>query len=173
MNVLTALLLMTSLSLVSNALAQDIEPPFGIRHYDTGPAPHFVLANIDGEEFSFESTRGNWVFLHFWASWCGPCKVEMPAIQKLSEMIPDDRLQIVMINTAEDEDTIFEFLASINMNLDSLMDSDGEVTELWQPRGLPTTILIDPRGNVKYQAVGGREWHQPPYSDFLYRLTAD
>ena len=53
MNMLRALLLMTCLSAVSNALAQDIEPPFGIRHYDTGPAPDFVLANIDGEEFSF------------------------------------------------------------------------------------------------------------------------
>jgi len=170
-NMLRTLLLITSLSIVSNATAGDLEPPFGIRHYDKGPAPGFVLANIDGEQFSFESTRGKWVFLHFWASWCGPCKVEMPAIEKLSQMIPDDRLQIVMINTAEDEDTIFEFLASINMDLDTLMDSDGEVTELWKPRGLPTTILIDPRGNVKYQAIGGREWHKPPYSDFMNRLT--
>lgn len=171
MNMLRTLLLITGLLISSTAVAQNIEPPFGIRHYDSGPAHDFVLKNIDGEAFSLESTRGKWVFLHFWASWCGPCKVEMPAIQKLSEMIPEDRLQIVMINTAEDEDTIFEFLASVNMGLDSLMDIDGEVTELWKPRGLPTTILIDPRGNVKYQAIGGREWHKPPYSDFMHRLT--
>ena len=173
MKMLRTLLLIASISICSAAAAQDIEPPFGIRHYDSGAAHDFVLKDMDGETFSFDSTRGKWVFLHFWASWCGPCKVEMPAIQKLSEMIPEDQLQIVMINTAEDEDTIFEFLASINMELDTLLDSDGEVTELWQPRGLPTTIIIDPRGKVKYQAVGGREWHRPPYSDFIRSLAAE
>ena len=171
MNVLTALLLMTSLSLVSNALAQDIEPPFGIRHYDTGPAPHFVLANIDGEEFSFESTRGNWVFLHFWASWCGPCKEEMPAIQQLADIM-EDKLSIVMINTAEDEDTIFEFLATVNVELNTLMDIDGLVTETWKPRGLPTSFLINPGGEIKYQAIGGREWNKPEYIEFLKKLIA-
>jgi thiol-disulfide isomerase/thioredoxin len=151
--------------------ADPVEPPFGIRHYDTGPAKNFVLKDIDGERFEFSETRGRWVFLHFWASWCGPCRLEMPAIQQLANTFPEDKLAIVMINTAENEDTIFEFLASINVDIPSLMDIDGEVTEMWQPRGLPTTILIDPDGNVKYQAIGGREWNNPVYIDFIRTLT--
>ncbi len=75
-----------------------------------------------------------------------------------------------MINTAEDEDTIFEFLAAIDVELNSLMDVDGLVTEVWEPRGLPTTFLINPKGEVKYQAIGGREWDKPEYTGFLKKL---
>ena len=154
-----------------NALAGPVEPPKGIRHYETGPAPGFTLADMDGETFQLESARGKWVFLHFWASWCGPCREEMPAIQTMHEQFNDDQLGMVLVNTAEDEDTIFSFLAEIGMEMSSLMDRDGLVTEKYKPRGLPTTILIDPAGNVQYQAIGGREWHQPEYVEFLNKLT--
>jgi hypothetical protein len=75
-----------------------------------------------------------------------------------------------MVNTAEDEDTIFEFLAAIDVELNSLMDIDGQVTEVWKPRGLPTTFLINTKGEVKYQAIGGREWDKPEYIQFIKQL---
>lgn len=155
----------------SVVFAEDIKPPFGIRHYDKGLAPDFSLTDIDGETFQLRSTRGHWVFLHFWASWCGPCQEEMPTIQQL-ENIMQDKLNIVMINTAEDEDTIFEFLAAINVELNSLLDKDGQVTEAWKPRGLPTSFLINPEGEIKYQAIGGRDWDKSEYINFLKQLTA-
>ena len=145
-------------------------PPKGIRVYDIGSTPNFTLKDIDGESFMLENTRGNWVFLHFWASWCGPCRKEMPAIQRMSELIQDDKLDIVMINTAEDEDTIFSFLGETGTELSSLMDKDGLVTETWKPRGLPTTFLIDPNGVVRYQAIGGREWDKATYTGFIKQL---
>lgn len=150
--------------------ADQIKVPFGIRHYDIGTAQNFTLNDIDGEKFELHNTKGNWVFLHFWASWCGPCREEMPVIQKLAGAMQDKKFQIVMINTAEDEDTVFEFLATINVDLNSLMDVDGQVTEAWKPRGLPTTFLINPKGEVKYQAIGGREWDSPEYIEFLKKL---
>ena len=150
--------------------SNEMKVPFGIRHYDTGVAQNFSLEDVDGETFELKNSRGHWVFLHFWASWCGPCREEMPAIQKLSETLQDKKFQIVMINTAEDEDTIFEFLATIDVELNSLMDVDGLVTEVWKPRGLPTTFLINPEGEVKYQAIGGREWEKPLYINFLKQL---
>ena len=152
------------------AISEELTPPFGIRIYDIGAAQNFTLQDIDGEKFELRETRGQWVFLHFWASWCGPCREEMPAIQKLSEVIPENKLQIVMINTAEDEDTIFEFLGTIGVDLNSLMDTDGQVTETWKPRGLPTTFLINPQGEVKYQAIGGRDWQKPEYIEFINKL---
>jgi thiol-disulfide isomerase/thioredoxin len=146
------------------------QPPKGIRVYETGSATNFTLKDTEGETFMLETTRGKWVFLHFWASWCGPCRKEMPAIQRMSELIQDDRLAIVMINTAENEDTIFSFLGETGTELDSLMDRDGLVTEAWQPRGLPTTFLIDPNGRVRYQAIGGREWDTALYTGFIRKL---
>ena len=95
----------------------------------------------------------------------------MPAIQQLNETFASDKFEIVLINTAENEDTIFSFLAEIGIEMNSLMDADGLVTEKYKPRGLPTTILIDPQGKVQYQAIGGREWHNPVYIDFLSALA--
>ena len=171
---ITRILLLLSIQLLTiNVLAAPLDPPRGIRHYETGPAPGFSLADMDGENFALESARGRWVFLHFWASWCGPCREEMPAISKMHEQLNDDQWVIVLVNTAEDEDTIFSFLGEIGMDMSSLMDSDGLVTEKYRPRGLPTTILIDPKGNVQYQAIGGREWHQPEYVEFLRQLSSN
>ena len=171
---ITRILLLLSMQLLTiNVLAAPLDPPRGIRHYETGPAPGFSLADMDGENFALESARGRWVFLHFWASWCGPCREEMPAISKMHEQLNDDQWVIVLVNTAEDEDTIFSFLGEIGMDMSSLMDSDGLVTEKYRPRGLPTTILIDPKGNVQYQAIGGREWHQPEYVEFLRQLSSN
>ena len=162
-----------TLCLLMCALAYAAEPPTppkGIRVFESGSAPDFTLKDIDGETFELDTTRGKWVFLHFWASWCGPCRREMPAIQRLSELIQDDKLVIVMINTAENEDTIFSFLGETGVELNSLMDRDGLVTDAWRPRGLPTTFLIDPDGQVRFQAIGGREWDKAAYTGFLKEL---
>ena len=97
----------------------------------------------------------------------------MPAIQRMISTFDNDKLEIVLINTAENEDTIFSFLGEIGMDMNSLMDVDGQVTEKYKPRGLPTTILIDPDGNVQYQAIGGREWYKPEYINFLNQLVND
>mgnify|MGYP000238784198 CR=1 FL=1 len=95
----------------------------------------------------------------------------MTAIQKLADALKSEKFQIVMINTAEGEDTIFEFLAAIDVELNSLMDVDGMVTEAWKPRGLPTTFLISPKGEIRYQAIGGRDWGNTEYVDFIRHLT--
>lgn len=150
--------------------ADNEKPPFGIREYNIGLAPNFELEDIDGEIFKLDSTRGQWVFLHFWASWCGPCRKEMPTIQSLSDIIDEDKLYFVLVNVAEDEDTIFNFLGIVAPNLVSMMDSDGDVAEVWKPRGLPTTFLIDPQGRIRYQVIGGRDWDKPLYAEFIKSL---
>ncbi|PCJ84574.1 MAG: alkyl hydroperoxide reductase [Thiotrichaceae bacterium] len=157
----------------STISAAEIEPPSGIRHYEIGLAKNFNLTDIDGENFQLNSARGQWVFLHFWASWCGPCREEMPTLQVLADTFSDDTLKIVMVNTAEDEDTIFTFLSAINVDINSLLDVDGLVTEEWKPRGLPSTFLINPEGEVKYQAIGGRDWGKPVYINFIKQLVSN
>ena len=81
-----------------------------------------------------------------------------------------ENMALAFINTAEDEDTIFSFLSIHAPELRALMDRDGLVTEQWKPRGLPATYLVDPKGMVRYQALGGREWHTPAYLSFLRGL---
>ena len=80
-------------------------------------------------------------------------------------------LEVVLVNTAETEDEVFLFLGIVAPDLLPLMDIDGQVTEVWQPRGLPATYLVDPVGNIQYQALGGREWDKPVYLEFLRGLS--
>lgn len=163
---LSAILLALLFSL--NAFA--VTEPKGIRPVPAGEAPDFRLADMDGNWFQLKDARGSWVFVHFWASWCGPCRKEMPSIQRMEEKMRDSTLEIVMINTAEDEDTIFSFMSIYAPDMTTLMDRDGLATEPWQPRGLPATYLVDPEGKLRYQALGGRPWDQPGYLDFLRAL---
>ena len=144
--------------------------PKGILVLDGRSAPPLMLRNMDGETWDINDARGHWVFVHFWASWCGPCRREMPGIERMISALGDSELEIVLINTAETEDEVFIFLGIVAPELVPLMDSDGKVTEVWQPRGLPATYLVDPEGNIQYQALGGREWEKPVYLTFLRSL---
>ena len=144
--------------------------PRGIMTLDGRAAPALLLDDMDGEPWDIGEARGRWVFVHFWAAWCGPCRREMPTIQAIYPQFDAGELEIVIINTAESEDTVFEFLAAVAPDLNPLMDKDGLVTEHWQPRGLPATFLVDPAGRLQYLALGGRPWDAPEYMRFLKRL---
>ena len=78
---------------------------------------------------------------------------------------------MLLVNTAESDDDVFTFLASVSPELTTFMDRDGQVTERWQPRGLPSTFFVDPQGRLQYQALGGRDWGSKPFLEFLRGLT--
>lgn len=156
-------------SLASGA-AGALDAPKGVLTIDGFPAPALRLADVDGKVTDLAALRGRWVMLHFWASWCGPCRKEMPTIQALSVHPLARRMEIVLVNTAESEEKIFEFLTVVAPDLTTLRDADGKVTEQWAPRGLPSTFLIDPQGRIRYVALGGRTWNSAAFLDFLDRL---
>ena len=147
--------------------------PGGVIQTDGYAAPPLILADLDGQAFDLTELRGRWAFVHFWASWCGPCRKEMPAIQRMSDTLGDSALAIVLVNTAETEDAVFSFLGIVAPALTTLMDRDGLVTEQWQPRGLPASFLVDPGGRVRYLALGGRPWDEDTYLDFLRALPGE
>ncbi len=144
--------------------------PKGIMKLDGRAAPALVLEDMDGQAWDIGEARGRWVFVHFWAAWCGPCRREMPTIQAIYPQFDAAKLEIIVINTAESEDTVFEFLAAVAPDINPLMDKDGLVTERWQPRGLPATFLVDPAGRLQYLALGGRPWDTPDYMKFLLKI---
>lgn len=164
-------ILVFSFSLTSPSLAAEpVTLPKGILKLTPYPAPQTKLDDLDGETYLLNQDKGAWVFIHFWASWCGPCREEMPAIQNMISTLQAEGLKIAMINTAEDEDRVFSFLSAYAPDIRPLMDRDGQVTEDWRPRGLPATYLVDPDGQVRYQALGGRAWDTSPYMSFLRSL---
>jgi thiol-disulfide isomerase/thioredoxin len=152
-------------------LAGEIALPRGVIAVTPRPAPPLLLQNMDGEKFELIKAGKQWAFVHFWASWCGPCRREMPTIQTLIAELAGSPLTFAIVNTAESDDTVFSFLASVAPEINSLMDYDGLVTEAWQPRGLPSTYLVDPEGMIRYVVIGGQAWHSKEYQTFLLRLT--
>jgi thiol-disulfide isomerase/thioredoxin len=146
-------------------------PPPGLLPLDGKPAPPLVLSDSDGIALDLTTLRGEWVLVHFWASWCGPCRREMPTLSSMREQVSASDLALVLVNTAETDDEVFSFLGVTAPDLDSLMDRDGQVTKAWGPRGLPSSFLVDPDGRLRYIALGGRKWDSAPYLDFLRALT--
>lgn len=154
---------------IAHADGRDI--PKGIIKIMPRTTSSFTLNDIDGNAYHYKPASGHWSFVHFWASWCGPCRKEIPTLQTLIKRMKNKSLEIIIINTAETEDTVFTFLGGVAPDLNSLLDTDGEITELWQPRGLPSTYLVDPQGKLRYIALGGQPWHKPEYLNFLLALT--
>lgn len=146
------------------------KPPVGILTLDGRPAAAVRLKDMDGKEVNLAKLKGHWVLVHFWASWCGPCRREMPTLAQLLKNLPAPGLRVILINTAETDDEVFSFLASVAPELNTYMDRDGLVTEQWQPRGLPSTFFVDPQGRLRYLALGGRDWMAPPFQEFLRKL---
>ena len=157
----------------SSSLSMTITPPKGVLPVANRVAPPLVLNDIEGRRFDLSDRKGQWVFVHFWASWCRPCQREIPAIQRMVEKRQDDSLALAIVNTAESEDVVFTFLGVLAPDLLPLMDRDGLVTEAWQPRGLPSTYLVDPDGMIRYQVLGGQAWDEDDYMKFLTAITMD
>ncbi|MEZ5541738.1 MAG: TlpA disulfide reductase family protein [Pseudomonadota bacterium] len=126
-------------------------------------APEFTLADMDGERHSLSGYRGSWVLVNFWATWCPPCRKEMPALERLYQDYGERGLKVLALNQWEDADHVFSYMGELNVfpSFPILFDPDSRVADAWGVRGLPTTFLVDPQGRIVYRAVGGRDFAHP------------
>lgn len=111
------------------------------------PVPAFSLSAPDGASLSSEALSGRALAINFWASWCGPCRHEIPLLVDRQAELPEDLL-ILAVNVRESESKIVEFATEVGMELPIVLDPDGSVGDLFGVRGLPTTIFVDPQGNL-------------------------
>ena len=122
-------------------------------------APDFTLPNMSDNEVSLYDFQGQRIFLNFWASWCPPCKAEMPAIQKLYKN--NEEIKVLTVNTQESKDKVFDFLMSNNYSFPTLLDKNGSVTGgKYLVRGIPTTFIIDKEGIIKARHSGALTYEQ-------------
>lgn len=130
-------------------------------------APAFELQGEDGETYRLADFRGRVVVLNFWATWCSPCREEMPSMERAWQKVEDQGIAFLGVNVGEGADTIFEFTGRYPVSFPLLMDSDGEVVKRYPVSGLPTTYIIGPDGQVVRRVVGSREWDDPMLLDLL------
>lgn len=122
------------------------------------PAAIFDLKSLDGGTLHSKELTGKVVVLNFWATWCGPCREEMPALAKLQERFDPTQVRVVTVTTDLHPQGIKQFLDHLGIRLTVLFDEDQEVSRSFMVRGLPTTVVITPDGRAVGRAVGPRAW---------------
>jgi len=118
------------------------------------PAPDFQLPNLEGQVVSLSDFRGKPVLLNFWATWCSPCRFEMPFIQSIFEESSDTGLVILAINIGETPSRVRDFIQSGNFSFLVLLDTNQDVALEYNIRGIPTTFFIDKEGVIQVIKVG-------------------
>ncbi len=146
----------------SSRLLKKLNKPFS--------APDTALMDMDGKLHKLSDYRGKPVIVNFWATWCPPCREELPSMNRAWAKVKTEGIEMLAVNMGEDEDTIFPFTGEYPIDFTILLDKDGQFALDWQVKGLPTTYVVDPGGLVVYQAVGGREWDDDAILDSVREL---
>ena len=117
-------------------------------------APDFTLNTIDNKQISLSNYRGRPVILNFWATWCGPCRYEVPAFKAFSEKYPQEDVAVIAVNTQDDPDSARGYAIADKLKFVIPVDPTGAVAGLYNIRGLPTTYIIDGKGVITSIKIG-------------------
>ena len=117
-------------------------------------APDFSLTNLEGSQVSLSDFRGQVVLLNFWATWCAPCRVEMPSFQTYYENYRSQEFVVVGIDFNEPEETVRQFAQELGLSFPLLLDPGGEIQDLFNIRGYPSSVFIRPDGTIGILHIG-------------------
>lgn len=147
------------------------------------PAPALTLDRLDGGTASLSDYRGRVVLLNIWATWCGPCVREMPAIQAAYERYRDQGFEVLAVAVDQNpgsprpdggvDGPVSDFVDRFGLTFPVLLDPTGGTERLYGVDGLPTTFLIDREGKVRVRELGGRFWDSEPYSTMIEALLEE
>lgn len=123
--------------------------------------PQFTLPDLDGKPVQFSDFKGRVVLVNFWATWCPPCRAEIPSMERAWARLKDGGVAMLAVHVGGDAERIWDFLGEFNVTFPVLIDKSSAVSKAWQTIGLPTTYVADPQGRKALRAIGGREWDHP------------
>ena len=126
-------------------------------------APDFTLYDIDGNEVSLSDFRGKKVFLNFWATWCPPCKEEMPDMQLFHKQEEENDIVVIAVNIGESKSKVKDFIDSKGYEFLTLLDSKKEIAKLYNVNAIPTTFFINSQGVKIKSKIGGMELEDMEY----------
>jgi thiol-disulfide isomerase/thioredoxin len=140
-------------------------------------APDFKLRDMDGNDRSLGEFRGKVVLLNLWATWCPPCRKEMPSMERLYQKLKGEGapFEVLAVNQWESPDHVFSYLGQLEVlpSFPILFDSESRVADALGVKGLPTSFLLGKDGRVVYRAVGGRELDHPSIEQVVRALLAE
>ena len=146
------------------------------------PAPDFAVADLDGDTVRLSDHLGHVVMVSIWATWCGPCRYEMPSMERLYQELADDGLEILAVSI-DVEAGMFDlfgrpggdiqaFADSLGLTFPLLHDPSGGIQQIYQTTGVPETFLIGRDGIIYKKVAGGTEWDAPDHQELIRRLLA-
>jgi thiol-disulfide isomerase/thioredoxin len=163
----------TAVLLLLPALAHTQSPGPGLRPVaEPLPAPTLDLEDVQGNPFTLDTLPGRVVLVNFWATWCPPCRKEMPALERLSRRLDGSSFQVIGVNVGEDAERIEGFLVTlpIRPGFPMLLDRTGEVSRAWGARVVPTTWVVDLERRMVLGAVGEVDFDSPELVDQILGL---
>ncbi len=125
------------------------------------PIYDFELESLDGQTISLSSLRGKVIFLNFWATWCPPCRSEMPSMERIYKELKDEGFEIVAVDLQEDKKRVQKFEDDFGLSFTVLLDKTGRIGQSYGARSIPTTYIIDKNGIILARALGAMEWFTP------------
>lgn len=139
---------------------------------ETGPTPPLALHDLGGNIHSLDAYRGHVVLLNFWATWCTPCLLEMPALQRLQSALQRNGFAILAVNVKETREQAWRFRELLKVRFPVLLDTTGQVAEDWNVTVYPTSYLLDREGRIRYMAIGALDWDSAKIRDVIAGLQA-
>ena len=155
------------LLLVALALPASAQP---LKQWTGGATPALQLQDVDGKLHRLADYRGKVVLLNFWATWCAPCREEMPSMQSLRESLEGRPFAVLAVNVGEGERAARDFGEKMALRFPILLDRDMTTTRAWSARVLPASYVIGPDGKVAYSYLGAIDWSSPEVKSALERL---
>lgn len=133
-------------------------------------APAFTAQTLSGGEVSLSDYAGKVIFLNFWATWCGPCKAEMPTMEDLYTDLQNEDFVVIAVNQQEEAEIVQDFIDGTGFTFPIILDSDGIINVQYGIRGIPTTFIIDTDGNVLAGKVGTHNYDGELYRSLFRNL---
>ncbi|WP_088282278.1 TlpA disulfide reductase family protein [Ideonella sp. A 288] len=132
--------------------------------------PGLALPGVDRPAWTLASAKGKVVLINFWASWCEPCRAEMPSLELLAERHERQGLVVVAVNFKEGESTIRRFTEQTSLTLPILRDADGDAARAWGARMFPTTVAVGRDGRAVFTVLGEIDWGAEPARQWVAEL---
>lgn len=134
------------------------------------PAPELGIPDLEDNLWKINDLKGSPAIINFWATWCPPCREEMPSMEKAWLKIKDEGIMLMAISYGEELETVEAFALEYPMSFPVLLDTVGTTGKSWPVQGLPTTFILDAEGRIVYQATGAREWDDEELLDQVRAL---
>jgi peroxiredoxin len=133
--------------------------------------PNFTLKDLQGKAVELGSFHGKVVFINFWATWCDPCRAEMPAMERLYQDFKDkDFVMLAISEDLEGKSAVEPFVKEFKFTFPILLDQDLVINEQYEVRGIPTTFLIDKTGTIAHKMLGARDWNRKESRKLISKL---